>query len=130
MLEVGLSGGRPNAWHAESSPPGGVHAGDDERSPHMSSAPAVSAPAASAVPRETLRGRDIVCFGHDFTSDPLSKTHIMRILSRENRVIWVNSVGYRAPTASKRDVSRAFNKLKLATQPVKEVEPNLFVLNP
>jgi glycosyltransferase involved in cell wall biosynthesis len=96
----------------------------------MSSAPAVSAPAASAVPRETLRGRDIVCFGHDFTSDPLSKTHIMRILSRENRVIWVNSVGYRAPTASKRDVSRAFNKLKLATQPVKEVEPNLFVLNP
>ncbi len=77
-----------------------------------------------------LRGRDMICFGHDWSGDPLSKTHIMRILARDNRVLWINSIGYRAPTASKSDVRRAWNKLKAATEPVREVEPNLFVLNP
>lgn len=80
--------------------------------------------------KDVLRGRDMLCFGHDFTGDPLSKTHIMRILARDNRVLWINSIGYRAPTASKSDVSRAWNKLKAARTPVKEVEKNLFVLNP
>jgi glycosyltransferase involved in cell wall biosynthesis len=77
-----------------------------------------------------LRGRDMICFGHDWTGDPLSKTHLMRILSRENRVLWINSIGYRAPTASARDVKRAWNKLKAFAEPVKEVEKNIWVLNP
>lgn len=77
-----------------------------------------------------LRGRDIVCFPHDWTGDPLSKTHIMRILARDNRVLWVNSIGLRAPTVSKADFKRSFNKLASATTPVKEVEPNLFVMSP
>lgn len=84
----------------------------------------------SPIPASVLRGRDMLCFGHDFTGDPLSKTHIMRILARENRVLWINSIGYRAPTASKSDLSRAINKLRMAAQPVKEVERNIFVLNP
>lgn len=77
-----------------------------------------------------LRGRDMVCFAHDWTGDPLSKTHIMRILSKDNRVLWISSVGYRAPTASASDVRRAWTKLKAFTEPVREVEPNLWVLNP
>lgn len=77
-----------------------------------------------------LRGRDILCFSHDWSGDPLSKTHVMRILSRDSRVLWVNSIGNRAPTASKADVSRAFNKLMMVATPVREVEKNIFVLNP
>jgi glycosyltransferase involved in cell wall biosynthesis len=77
-----------------------------------------------------LRGRDILCFSHDWSGDPLSKTHFMRLLSRQNRILWVNSIGYRAPTASKRDVGRAVAKLKAAAEPLREVEPNIFVLNP
>lgn len=77
-----------------------------------------------------LRGRDILCFSHDWSGDPLSKTHVMRILARDNRVLWVNSIGYRAPTASKADISRAFTKLMAAATPVREVEKNIFVLNP
>lgn len=77
-----------------------------------------------------LRGRDIVCFPHDWTGDPLSKTHIMRILARENRVLWVNSIGLRAPSVSKADFKRSFKKLAAATTPIKEVEPNLFVMSP
>src|SRR4051812_5769257 len=77
-----------------------------------------------------LSGRDMLCFSHDWNGDPLSKTHLMRILARENRVLWVNSIGYRTPTASKADVGRAFNKLLAATKPLAEPEPNIHVLNP
>ena len=77
-----------------------------------------------------LRGRDLLCFSHDWSGDPLSKTHLMRILARDNRVLWVNSIGYRAPTASKADITRAFKKLKAATTPLSEPERNIFVLNP
>src|SRR5215510_12156048 len=81
-------------------------------------------------PMTMIRGRDMLCFGHDWSGDPLSKTHIMRILARENRILWINSIGYRAPTASARDVSRAWNKLKQAANPLKKVEHNLWTLSP
>lgn len=77
-----------------------------------------------------LRGRDIVCFSHDWTGDPLSKTHLMRVLSRDNRILWINAIANRTPTASSKDVSRVFKKLKAFAEPVREVEPNIFVLNP
>jgi glycosyltransferase involved in cell wall biosynthesis len=79
---------------------------------------------------DILRGRDILCFSHDWSGDPLSKTHLMRLLSRDNRVLWVNSIGYRTPTVSKADATRAFKKLLAATNQVREVEPNIFVLSP
>jgi len=77
-----------------------------------------------------LRGRDIVCFSHDWTGDPLSKTHLMRVLSGENRILWINAIANRMPTTSTKDVSRIFKKLKSFTEPIREVEPNIFVLNP
>ncbi len=77
-----------------------------------------------------LRGRDIVCFSHDWTGDPLSKTHLMRILAKDNRILWVNSLPNRMPTASGKDVSRLFKKIRSFTEPMREVEPNIYVLNP
>src|ERR1700722_19843708 len=77
-----------------------------------------------------LVGRDMLCFSHDWNGDPLSKTHLMRLLARDNRILWVNSIGYRTPTASRADLGRAVNKLARALQPVREVEQNIFVLNP
>jgi glycosyltransferase involved in cell wall biosynthesis len=79
---------------------------------------------------DALRGRDMLCFGHDWSGDPLSKTHIMRILARDNRILWINSIGYRAPTASRSDLRRIWTKLRAAAQPVREIERNIFVLNP
>ena len=78
----------------------------------------------------SLQGRDIVCISNDWHGDPLSKTHLMRLLARDNRILWVNSIGYRAPTVSRADASRAFKKLAAAFQPIREAEPNLFVMNP
>jgi glycosyltransferase involved in cell wall biosynthesis len=91
------------------------------------------APRAGATPPgpdEALRGRDILCFSHDWSGDPLSKNHLMRLLARQNRVLWVNSIGYRAPSATRADVGRALRKVAAATRPLREVEPGLFVLNP
>jgi glycosyltransferase involved in cell wall biosynthesis len=72
----------------------------------------------------------MLCFSHDWSGDPLSKTHLMRLMARDNRVLWVNSIGYRTPTATKADLSRAFKKLAAAAGPLREVEPNIFALNP
>lgn len=80
--------------------------------------------------REALRGRDIVCFSHDWTGDPLSKTHLMRVLARDNRILWVNALPNRMPTAASKDVSRIAKKLKSFAEPIREVEKNIFVLNP
>src|SRR5690348_3854922 len=80
--------------------------------------------------KRPLVGRDIVCFSQDWTSDPLSKTHISRVLSRDNRVLWVNAIANRMPTTSSRDLSRIYKKLRAFVEPVREVEPNIFVLNP
>src|SRR5688572_29867661 len=80
--------------------------------------------------RRALRGRDLVVFSNDWDGDPLSKVHIMRILSRENRVLWVNSIGNRAPKANAHDLQRIWRKLSSFTEGIREVEPNLFVLAP
>ena len=72
----------------------------------------------------------MLCFSHDFSSDPLSKTHLMRLLSKHNRILWVNSIGYRTPTLAKRDIKRIFKKLAAAASPITQPEPNIFVLNP
>jgi glycosyltransferase involved in cell wall biosynthesis len=77
-----------------------------------------------------LRNEDILCFSNDWQGDPLSKMHIMRILARDNRVLWVNSLGNRAPTASRYDLARIAKKLRSVAEGMREVEPNVFVLTP
>ncbi|HEY8212294.1 MAG TPA: glycosyltransferase [Myxococcaceae bacterium] len=78
-----------------------------------------------------LKGRPIVAFSTDWDGDPLSKMHIMRILARDNRILWVNSIGNRAPRANAHDLKRAWKKLSSAAAGgLQEVEPNLHVLSP
>ncbi|MFL5271551.1 MAG: glycosyltransferase [Anaeromyxobacteraceae bacterium] len=77
-----------------------------------------------------LEGRDIVCFANDWDGDPLSKTHLMRLLARENRVLWVNSLGNRPPRASGYDAQRVVKKLRAAARGLREVERNIHVLAP
>src|SRR5918997_1551522 len=79
---------------------------------------------------KVLCGRDILCFSHDWTGDPLSKTHLMRVLARDNRILWINAIANRMPTASGKDLSRIYKKLKSFAEPLREVEKNIFVMNP
>ena len=77
-----------------------------------------------------LEGADIVCFSNDWDGDPLSKTHLMRLAARNNRVLWVNSIGNRAPKATSRDLKRIGRKLMQAFGGLREVEKNIHVLSP
>jgi glycosyltransferase involved in cell wall biosynthesis len=77
-----------------------------------------------------LEGHDIVCFANDWDSDPLSKKHVMTRLARDNRVLWVNSLGCRNPTASARDFRRAAKKLGDFFQGCRQVADNLWVTSP
>jgi glycosyltransferase involved in cell wall biosynthesis len=77
-----------------------------------------------------ITNQSIICFAHDFQGDPTSKTHIMRILSEKNRILWVNSIGMRRPTVSGRDARRMVAKLKQLTRGLVRVNANLHVASP
>ena len=77
-----------------------------------------------------LEGQSIVCFAHDWNGDPTSKTHIMRILARKNRVLWIDSIGMRRPAATVYDARRLGAKLRGVFRGCRAVEPGLFVGSP
>ena len=77
-----------------------------------------------------IRNESIICFAHDWNGDPTSKTHIMRILSEKNRILWVDSIGMRRPTVSGRDARRLARKLRQITRGLVTVNPNLHVASP
>lgn len=77
-----------------------------------------------------LEGQDIVAFSNDWSGDPLSKTHLMRILARRNRILWVDSLGNRAPRAQAHDLGRILTKARAFARGIREVERNLHVMSP
>ena len=77
-----------------------------------------------------LEGNDIICFSNDWDGDPLSKKHIALRLARKNRVLWVNSTGNRNPTASVRDMRRAWKKLRQFLRGCRPVSENISVFSP
>ncbi len=80
---------------------------------------------------ETTTSANIVCFAKDWSEDPTSCNHVMRALSRDNRVLWLNSVGARRPNfGSARDLRKMGSKVLGFLKGAREVEPNLWVYTP
>jgi glycosyltransferase involved in cell wall biosynthesis len=77
-----------------------------------------------------IKGRDIICFSNDWDSDPLSKKHIMTRLAKSNRVLWINSIGLRKPTATTSDFKRVFSKLTEFVKGHRQVTPSIYVFSP
>src|SRR6188768_2094999 len=74
---------------------------------------------------------NIVCFAKDWSEDPTSCNHVMRALARNNRVLWLNSVGARRPDfGSARDLRKMGSKVLGFLKGPREVEPNLWVYTP
>lgn len=74
---------------------------------------------------------NIVCFAKDWGEDPTSCNHVMRALSRDNRVLWLNSVCARRPDfGSGRDLRKIGRKLVGFFKGPREVERNLWVYTP
>jgi hypothetical protein len=77
-----------------------------------------------------IEGHDIICFSNDWDGDPLSKKHIMLRLSLKNRILWVNSIGNRPPSASVRDLKRVFKKVKDFGKGCRQVADNIHTFTP
>lgn len=78
-----------------------------------------------------MNGQNIVCFAKDWSEDPTSNNHVMSLLARHNKVLWLNSIGMRTPKISdKRDMSKIGRKLKTFMQGSRAVADNLEVFTP
>jgi glycosyltransferase involved in cell wall biosynthesis len=92
------------------------------------SQPEIIAPMAEP-PR--LQGRDIVCVGFADWDTELwtNQHHLMSRLARENRVLFIESLGLRRPQLVRRDVSRIWRRLRRGLAPPRAVD-GLHVLSP
>jgi glycosyltransferase involved in cell wall biosynthesis len=78
-----------------------------------------------------LRGRDIVCVGFADWDTELwtNQHHLMSRLARDNRVLFVESLGLRRPQLAGRDVKRIARRLRRGLAPPRQVD-GLHVLSP
>ena len=77
-----------------------------------------------------MKHADIVILSSDDWGWKTSKYQLSTRFARDNKVLFVSSVGFRAPTASRQDLKRIFKKLASFTKGVRAVEDSLFVLTP
>ncbi|MFH1129969.1 MAG: glycosyltransferase [Pseudomonadota bacterium] len=78
-----------------------------------------------------LSGENIVCFSKDWNEDPTSNNHVLSLLAKSNRVLWINSISTRTPQfSSGRDLKKIVRKLKSFVNGAKQVENNLWVYTP
>ncbi len=78
-----------------------------------------------------LKGRDIVCVGFADWDTELwtNQHHLMSRLARENRVLFVESLGLRRPQLAGRDLTRIARRLRSGLRPARAVD-GLHVLSP
>jgi glycosyltransferase involved in cell wall biosynthesis len=79
----------------------------------------------------SLRGRDIVCVGiADWRNDlQTNDQHLLRRLSGDNRILFVESLGLRQPQLAGRDLSRIWRRLRNGVRPPR-LEEGVNVLSP
>lgn len=82
-------------------------------------------------PPPRLRDRDIVCVGFADWDTELwtNQHHLMSRLARENRVLFVESLGLRQPQLAGKDVKRILRRLRRGVAPPREAD-GLHVLSP
>lgn len=76
--------------------------------------------------------KNIIYFSSDEWNSSLktSQYHIALRLAKKCKVLYINSIGLRRPTATKRDVIKMKNKLKALFRGIKQVDSQLYVISP
>jgi glycosyltransferase involved in cell wall biosynthesis len=73
----------------------------------------------------------IIAFSKDWHEDPTSNHHVLRELAKSRRVLWLNSIGTRAPKLSSgRDLGKIRRKLREISRGPVNVENDLWVFSP
>ncbi len=71
-----------------------------------------------------------ICFGEDLGDTRFSRFQIMKQLAKENKILYVESIGVRSPQVSSRDIRRIVTKIRLWFRGCWKLEHNLFILSP
>lgn len=77
-----------------------------------------------------MNNQSIVFLSSDDWGWKTSKYQLSTRFARKNRVLFVSSIGFRAPTASRSDISRIWHKLKAFAKGPRKVADNIWVLTP
>jgi len=78
-----------------------------------------------------LHGQNIICFAKDWNEDPTSCNHVLNELSKNNKVLWLNSISTRTPNfSSGRDVRKIIRKVKDFLSGPQQKSENLWVYTP
>ena len=77
-----------------------------------------------------MKNEDVIFFSSDDWGWKTSKYQLSTRIAKDNKLLFVSSIGFRAPTASSDDMKRIWNKLKSFFKGLKRVNDNLFVLTP
>jgi len=77
-----------------------------------------------------IEGRVIVCLASSWDYDPTSKHQIMRILARNNTIIWVNYRGTRKPGVTMADLKGCVSTLRRITSGAKPISPSMVQMTP
>jgi glycosyltransferase involved in cell wall biosynthesis len=77
-----------------------------------------------------IQGRTILCFASGYDAPPTSKHHVMHLLARNNRVLWVNYHASRRPGIARGEMAYLFSRLRKVFSGARQVRENLRVLTP
>jgi len=77
-----------------------------------------------------MRGENIVCFAKDWSEDPTSNNHVMKLIARDNRVLWLNSISTRSPSLAARDLRKLVRKVGEFAAGPRESAPGLHTFTP
>ncbi len=78
-----------------------------------------------------LKNEEIIYIANDWvTENKTSSHHIAEILARENKILYVEASGQRAPRASKRDLKKILKKLRKAWMPPQQIQKNFYIFSP
>lgn len=77
-----------------------------------------------------IKDRLIICLASAWDYDPTSKHHLMRLLSRDNHVLWVNYHGTRKPGVTRADVSSALRVLRRVGRGIERISDTMWQMTP
>lgn len=77
-----------------------------------------------------MKNKDILILSSDDWGWKTSKYHISKRLAQENRVLFVSSIGFRSPSASKEHLTRIVSRIRLFASGIRETPEGPKVFSP
>ncbi len=77
-----------------------------------------------------IEGRNIICIASNWSYDPTSKHHVMKLFAERNHIVWVNYHGSRRPRIGVTDARTIAGRLREVIEGPRRVSENMTVVTP